>query len=80
MPLRTVSAWLGHSSVRVTAEKYIRTLGPLADADMVARLNAALDSGGVRGTRAEAGERRTGRVPCSYGVGDTGLEPMTSSV
>lgn len=53
--LKTVQAWLGHSSAKLTADTYAHYLGSDADTAAVARLNAAL--GGTPGLRTPSRKR-----------------------
>lgn len=46
--LKTVQAWLGHSSAKLTADTYAHWMGTDADAAAIARVNASLgDAGGT---------------------------------
>ena len=59
LDLKTVQAWLGHASAKLTADTYAHYLGSDADSAAIQRLNSALDSpsesfrGAARGTRLE---------------------------
>ncbi len=58
--LKTVQAWLGHSSAKLTADLYAHYMGSDADTAALARMNAVLgDALGTRGRKVRRAENRT---------------------
>ena len=62
MDIKTVSAWLGHSTAKLTLDVYGHLMGTDADRAAISRVNASLriDPGTSRGRQAPEGDGATG--------------------